>query len=95
MAADNLFPVDRVEHVAFAPTQAREADIERLLEHWSSLRQGASLPRKEALDPAAFGPILPNVTILEQLAPDNYRTRWIHISSAIVRFSRNASAGVR
>lgn len=74
-AGRTLFPAESVEHVAFASEHAQEEDIARLLEHWSSLRQGASMPRKDALDPAKFGPILTTVTIQERLAHDNYRIR--------------------
>lgn len=89
-AKPDTFSLDQIQHVPFAPEEAREGDIARLLQYWASIRGEAVLPCKDDLDPGQFGPILSAVTILERLASDNFHIR-LFATMMTERYGRDAT----
>ena len=66
---DNVISLDRFRD-PFA-----DSPLRRVENYWSSLRNGASIPGREQINPRDLAEILPNIFILEYRAPDIARFR--------------------
>jgi len=87
IARDTFFVFDPDRELADVLTRVRSPKVALVLRYWNSLRQGARLPKRAEIDPAAIKAALPHVMITG-ISYRPFRVLYRLVGTEIVHWAR-------